>query len=73
MQRRTDQKLKIENKEKNRQRPNMPIKTVGSLVEKKRNIRRETKQHMASSSQPQHFFAAGCVFDYFAIAVIFIL
>ena len=26
---------------------------------------------MAGSSQPQHFFAAGCVFDDFAIDVIF--
>ena len=28
---------------------------------------------MAGSSQPQHFFAAGCVFADFANAVIFIL
>ena len=27
--------------------------------------------HMAGSSQPQHFFDAGCVFADFAIAVIF--
>ena len=27
--------------------------------------------HMAGSSQPQHFFAAGCLFADFAIAVIF--
>ena len=29
--------------------------------------------YMAGSSQPQNFFAAGCVFADFAIAVIFIL
>ena len=27
--------------------------------------------HMAGSSQPQHFFAAGCVFADFASALIF--
>ena len=27
--------------------------------------------YMAGSSEPQHFFAAGCVFADFAIAVIF--
>ena len=30
-----------------------------------------TLEHMACSSQPQHFSAAGCVFADFAIAVIF--
>ena len=28
-------------------------------------------KHVAGSSQPQHFFAAGCIFPDFAIAVIF--
>ena len=29
------------------------------------------RQHMEGSSKPKHFFAAGCVFADFAIAVIF--
>ena len=29
-----------------------------------------TYLHMAGSSQPQHFFAAGCIFADFAIALI---
>ena len=29
------------------------------------------QRHMTGSSQPQHFFAAGCLFAYFAITVIF--
>ena len=29
--------------------------------------------HMAGSSQPQHFFIAGCVFADFAITVIFLI